>query len=477
CDRGDPPSDSDGSGQCWLTDNSALNGCNSDVDAGTTTLTSPVFSFLDGDLVSYAYWVDSGPGVINNDSLTVEVATNAAGTNWTLLRTYVAPQFSWRTDSIEIGTEVAASSTTRLRFSASDLGDPSLIEAGLDDLQIIRFECAAVPVPSAPTGVSATDGAFCDMVTVSWNSVVDADDYEVWRNTVDDSGSAAMIASGVAATSYDDNAVAAGTHFYWVKACNTSGCSGFSASDAGLKDAVPSAPTGTDATDGACDQVTVTWNAVAGASGYEVWRNTIDDVGSAGQIGSPGGTSFIDNTAVPGTTYFYWVRASNACGAGAFSASDDGVSDSAPSAPTGVSASDNTDCEQITIQWNAAAGATGYEVFRNTVDDSGGAASIGTTGGTSFDDGTAAAGVTYFYWVVAENTCGASGFGLSDDGVARQKGDFNGDGLINGLDIPGYVAASVTAPFFENCGDLAAPFGGTLDPADTTAFVTLLLGS
>lgn len=569
CGRGDPPSDSDGSGQCWLTQNDDNGGdCNSDVDDGTAILTSPAYDMSGGGVISYAYWLnDIASGALGaEDSMTVEIATNAAGTNWQLLRTYDSAAGIWRTDSIDVEAEATASSTIRLRFSVSDLSPGDVVEGGVDAIEATVFQCDAAPVPSAPTGVSATDETLCDMVTVSWNSVIDADDYEVWRNTVDDSGSAAMIASGVVGTNYNDNAVPAGIHFYWVKACNTNGCSGFSASDAGSEDTAPSAPTGVSASDGLCDQVTVTWNATAGATGYEVWRNTVDNVGGAAQIGSPGGTSFIDNTAVPGTTYFYWVLATNACGAGAFSASNDGVADTvpsavtgvsasdgscdqitvnwdaaagatgyevwrntidnlggagqigspggtsfvdntalpgttyyywiratnacgdgsfsssdsgiadtAPSAPTGVSASDNTDCELITIQWDATGGTIGYEVYRNTVDDSGGAASIGSTAGTTFDDDTAAAGVTYFYWVVAQNTCGASGFGLSDDGVARQKGDFNGDGLINGLDIRGYVAASVTPPFFENCGDLAAPFGGTLDASDTSAFVTLLL--
>ena len=39
----------------------------------------------------------------------------------------------------------------------------------------------------------------------------------------------------------------------------------------------------------------------------------------------------------------------------------------------------------------------------------------------------------------------------------------------------GYTEAAVSAPFYDTCGDLAAPFGGTLDAADQAAFVSLLL--
>src|SRR5262249_1931470 len=53
CDRGAPGSDADASGACYLTDNDPLN-CNSDVDTGSTTLTSPPIDISPGGaLVSY----------------------------------------------------------------------------------------------------------------------------------------------------------------------------------------------------------------------------------------------------------------------------------------------------------------------------------------------------------------------------------------------------------------------------------------
>ncbi len=147
-DRGDPASDFDGSGSCFLTDNDPGNS-NSDVDDGTTILTSPVLDMSAGGTISYAYWFNDIPGgPLNGDALTVEIATNAGGTNWAQVRNYTTAQGSWLTDSIDVGTEVAVSSTLRIRFSASDLGTQNVVEAGIDAF-------------SADAGVDCTDAATC----------------------------------------------------------------------------------------------------------------------------------------------------------------------------------------------------------------------------------------------------------------------------------------------------------------------------
>lgn len=146
--RGAPGADADGSGQCWLTDNSTRNSCNSDVDNGTTYLTSPVFDLTGGADVSYQYWLNDVPnGALNGDEFGVDVSTDA-GATWTRVRTVTTVASVWRTDTIFVGAEVPATSTMRFRFSANDVGTQNVIEAALDNFRITRLVCKDVACPA-----------------------------------------------------------------------------------------------------------------------------------------------------------------------------------------------------------------------------------------------------------------------------------------------------------------------------------------
>lgn len=159
-DRGDPPTDSDGSGQCYLTDN--VDG-NSDVDNGTTVLTSAPIDMTGGAAVTYAYWLNDIPGsnLGPEDAMTVEMATNPAGDNWTLLRTYTTAAGSWRTDSIDVGTEITATDTMRIRFSVSDNAPGDVVEGGVDAVLVQRLDCLApCPGPDGDfNGSGSVEGA------------------------------------------------------------------------------------------------------------------------------------------------------------------------------------------------------------------------------------------------------------------------------------------------------------------------------
>jgi len=105
----------------------------------------------------------------------------------------------------------------------SDFQSPVYFDDAVLDAQITN-------VPSAPASVAATHGAYSDKVRVTWNASAGASTYAVYRAADDNSAGASNIAATSTLT-YDDLNVAAGqTNYYWVKAGNSNGWSGFSAS-------------------------------------------------------------------------------------------------------------------------------------------------------------------------------------------------------------------------------------------------------
>lgn len=96
---------------------------------------------------------------------------------------------------------------------------------------------------NAPAGLAASDNAFSNKIELSWNSIGAATRYEVWRNTLDDSGSAAQLDFNVSTTNYTDSTVVNGqTYWYWIKAANDTDVSDFSAADTGVTIAAGNIP-------------------------------------------------------------------------------------------------------------------------------------------------------------------------------------------------------------------------------------------
>jgi hypothetical protein len=147
-DLGDPPTDFDGSGQCWLTDN--VDG-DSDVDRGATTLTTSTFdlSGLYNPYLTYARWFSNvtggGP---QHDPLVVEIS-NDDGASWNSLET-VGPAMpevagGWFTRTFRLADFASPPDQVKIRWTASDVGLPSTVEAGIDAFKIVDFECIAPP--------------------------------------------------------------------------------------------------------------------------------------------------------------------------------------------------------------------------------------------------------------------------------------------------------------------------------------------
>jgi fibronectin type 3 domain-containing protein len=169
---------------------------------------------------------------------------------------------------------------------------------------------------------------------------------------------------------------------------------------------VPPVPAGVTATAGDA-QVSLVWNASAGATSYNVKRATTSG-GPYATISSPMMTSFMDATAANGTKCFYVVSAVNSAGESANSSEVSATPAApvqAPPAPAGLAATAGN--ARVSLVWNVSAGATSYDVKRSTT--SGGPyTTISSPMVTSFTDMAVMNGTKYFYVVSAVDSAGES---------------------------------------------------------------------
>ena len=167
--------------------------------------------------------------------------------------------------------------------------------------------------------------------------------------------------------------------------------------------AVPAAPVvkaGNSATSG---KPMLTWDAVDGATSYRVYRATAKN-GAYSVINTTKALTYTNTGAALGTTYYYKVEALNASGKSiGFSAIVEGKV--APVLAVGYSSVSGK--PQLT--WKAVPGATEYQVYRSTQQNSG-YSKINTTTATSYVNTGAKAGTTYYYRIVAVKGTAVSDF-------------------------------------------------------------------
>jgi hypothetical protein len=155
-----PAADADGSGKAWLTENdnnpNYADPFNTDLDGGSVTATSPVIDMTGAGLsIAYSYYLrlTSADGT---DRLALEINTNNGVGTWTQIANHTTDGArTWRTNAISASALATAgvtpTATTRIRFTATDGGTASVVEAGFDALQVAKFTCT--PVASCSDGV------------------------------------------------------------------------------------------------------------------------------------------------------------------------------------------------------------------------------------------------------------------------------------------------------------------------------------
>ena len=176
---------------------------------------------------------------------------------------------------------------------------------------------AAINVPSAPTGVTAT-ALSSSSIQVSWTAVSGASSYDVYYEV--GSSTTKILAGNVTGTSYTHTGLQPSTtYWYNIKAKNSAGESDYSSySYVTTSAAVPSAPTGVTATALSSSSISVSWTAVSGAASYDVYY----EVGSSLTrilAGNTTSTSYTHTGLQPSTTYYYYIKAKNSAGESGYS--------------------------------------------------------------------------------------------------------------------------------------------------------------
>ena len=233
-----------------------------------------------------------------------------------------------------------------------------------------------------------------------------------------------QLASDVVETTYTHTDPHPDQNYYWVAACDSSGCSGISAGDSA--DEGPDAPGDPHYSRDRTTAV-VTWSPSERATHYKVYYNQFENPDCfLSNSGRPLGCRELDGNVV-GTTYihegpdpdrnYYWVVACNTGGCSEIDSTNPARPVATrPGMPSNVRAS--AEGSSIRVSWDAVDGADHYAVFHDSFFDS--SCSLNSDGSSSFCDELAAdlvetnyihtspgAGSDY-YWVIACNRGGCS---------------------------------------------------------------------
>ena len=310
--------------------------------------------------------------------------STSKGSGYSLLGTVTATSYT--------NTGAKAGTTYYYRVKACN-------DAGLSPYSnIVSGQVKSVtPKLSAPV-VKIGNSTASGKPMLTWNAVSGATSYKVYRAT-SQNGTYSLLGT-VTATSYTNTGAKAGTTYYYkVKAVNSAGESAYS----NIVSGQTTVTTLTMRHSASSGKPQLTWKAVSGAASYRVYRATAKN-GAYSVINTTKALTYTNTGAALGTTYYYKVEALNASGKPlGFSAIVEGKV--APVLAVGYSSVSGK--PQLT--WKAVPGATEYQVYRSTQQNSG-YTKINTTTATSYVNTGAKANTMYYYKIVAVKGTAVSDF-------------------------------------------------------------------
>ncbi|MCP5021719.1 MAG: hypothetical protein GY930_08060 [bacterium] len=171
---------------CWFTGQGSIGGSlgANDVDGGYTTLLSPIFDAggLSELAVSYWLWYSNNTGASPNNDVFMVSLSGDGGSSWSLVST-VGPATAssnggWNLHVIELGNVMTLTSNMQLRFVASDFGSGSLVEAALDDIEIVSLAPSRTVIGTGYCSPVVPNSSFVSASITAFGSV-EADENDV----------------------------------------------------------------------------------------------------------------------------------------------------------------------------------------------------------------------------------------------------------------------------------------------------------
>ncbi len=286
--------------------------------------------------------------------------------------------------------------------------------------------------PDTPTARYAFEGS---SIVLSWDPVDGASYYRIYYDDffssacrVSSGGRASFceeLATNITDTSYTHTDPDDDANYYWVVACNSSGCSPVDSNNpATTVGTAPDTPTARYAFEGS--SIVLSWDPVDGASYYRIYYD--DFFSSACRVSSGGRASFCEELAtnITDTSYthtdpdddanYYWVVACNSSGCSPVDSNNPATTvGTAPDTPTARYAFEGS---SIVLSWDPVDGASYYRIYYDDFFSS--ACRVSSGGRASFCEelATNITDTSYthtdpdddanYYWVVACNSSGCS---------------------------------------------------------------------
>ncbi len=268
----------------------------------------------------------------------------------------------------------------------------------------------------APVLTSAVSSSY-KSILLNWNAVTNSSGYEIWRSTSSTSGFA-KIAQTDSAGYTDDNLTTGINYYYEIRAFYTIGPNTVYSPYSAVKYAkpIPATPNIT-VSQTSYNSLTISWNAIEGATGYKVYRSTSAS-GTYTALTPTTSTSLISTGLATGTTYYYKVLAYRTEGSVITNSAYSAVKSAKPIPTTPIATAVSAGYNSVKVFWNIVPGATGYTVYRSSSATEG-FASIATVTSTTYTHASLAMGTTYYYKVAAYRTVGTTKvYGLQSEATS-----------------------------------------------------------